>query len=1401
MLSQKLGSLYVEIGARIEKFQAAMTKAERAVNRVGRQFTAAGQKMTLGISAPLGLIVKQAVGASIAFESAFAGVRKTVDATEAEFKGLEKGIRDMAKRIPASAAQIAQVAEAAGQLGIKTENILEFSRVMVDLGVATNLSANDAATALARLANITQMPQDQFDRLGSTLVALGNTLATTEAEIVQMGLRLAGAGKQIGLTEDQILSFAGALSSVGIEAQAGGTAFSKVFKQLALAVDQGGRDLELFAATAGMSASQFAEAFRKDAAGAIVSFIEGLGRFKQEGGSVIALLRAMGMEEIRLSDALLRASGAGDLFRRSLETGSQAWRENNALAEEARRRYETTESQLKILGNQLTEVSLVLGEAVLPAIVSFTKSVTPAIESVAEAFREMSESTRLYIVAAVALVAALGPVLYIIGSLATGLGVVIKIAKNSITALIMLKGAFVSLAAALGIGLAPLAAVLAALASLGYLAYTIYDNWEPLKALFSDLWDSLQAAALGALVTIQQKVQEWLNWFDQQWALFRVGLDTVAVAFEYMKDRSLAAVQALVEGAKTWLVDKFNSILGSVKEGADKVIGFFENIYREVVGNSSIPDTIEGIRKEIGRLDTVMVKPTEKATAQTSKYFALLEQATKESAKKTADGVDKEAKRIEKALGEVDEILGDLAANVDKTTDKLRADLAQLVSTKDFEGIKALAREYGTTVNAVGKFKETLRDAIRDVDEAERGQERLKERLSRTNQEIERLTGKTPQVSELASKIVEMMRAGDSQGIQRLAKSFGTSAEKVDEFDQALYDARMHLDELQRKGEEAGYAIADAFASVAESIGISSRSASVLANFMASFLTGTNTGGYGGAAGSALGGDGGLISSISSWFGGSKEVANPKGYYSPGGDPSGSGAGETRAAAGSGMDVAGYIQAGAAIYSGFSAAEEKDKEHGDNRGTGQAWGSAAGAIVGASFGMPGVGAAIGGALGEIIGSLFGRGPSHPETIARHEFANWLEDQFKALGEVSFFDKDGILRSYKNFNFIEGGTDRFNTQNLLPGELSWSEQYLAMGNEAVEVFNGLGYSLKEMLGLTDAVGDQLGYLLADNLVGNIDNARLLVRQLGLDQEDMMQSLFAQASRGEINWLQYNSAVRGVNEAFKEGLVGVGAYSQALQQLVDSGGAGYDALLAVKNIGIEALEAEVKDLAELKEKLIAEGNDPEVVEALFQAAANRGIETLEQWRAMSDETAGAIVGDMYALNSALADRWQQMQNDLDAITEKMKNIPEKVKSTVDVKVNISDADRAVIDQLGSGSAPTASPAGSTERAAKGRVVHTPSTMAMANGGTLKYAELAPEAIMPLARTKGGKLGVNVAGMDEIGKGLNLYMDLRGAGPGVEAEVRRAVEEMEDRLIRKATELTADRRNRGGAYGDQF
>lgn len=349
----------------------ARTDAQMKKTAATAQATSTSMGSKIAKGAKVGGLAVAALGAisvkaASDWESSFAEVRKTVDTNEKGFKRLEVGLRSLAKEIPISVNELNDLAGQAGALGIKSQDIIKFTKVAAELGVTTDLSADAAANALARLANIMGTSSKDFDRLGSTLVELGNKGASTESEITEMALRIAGAGKQVGLTESQVLSFSSALASVGIRAEAGGSSISRAFITMAEAVEKGGAELSGFSEVAGMSASKFAQLFERDAATAMVSFIEGLEGIRKSGGSVFSTLEGLELNEIRVRDALLRAAGAGDLFTKQLDIGSDEWKRNSALTEEARKRYATFESQIQLLKNTLTDTFVTIGKQLLP---------------------------------------------------------------------------------------------------------------------------------------------------------------------------------------------------------------------------------------------------------------------------------------------------------------------------------------------------------------------------------------------------------------------------------------------------------------------------------------------------------------------------------------------------------------------------------------------------------------------------------------------------------------------------------------------------------------------------------------------------------------------------------------------------------------------------------------------------------------------------------------------------------------------------------------------------------------------------------------------------------------------------------------------------------------------------
>lgn len=420
---------------RINKFGDGLIKSGDKIKTFGDNVSSLGGKLTTGLTLPLVASVGLVTKAASDYESAFAGVKKTVDETATvSYKNLSDGIRQMAKELPASAVEIANVAEVAGQLGIKAEDILTFSRTMIDMGESTNLSAEDAATAIAKIANILGLTSDEYKRFGSSVVDLGNNFATTERDIVEMTNRLAAGGKLAGLTAPDILGLATAMSSVGIEAEAGGTAMTQTLTAIGNAVSLTGKgaadDLNLIAKTAGMTSEEFQQAWKEKPVVALQSFIKGLKDAQEKGVNMNAILAQLGMTGIRQSNMLKSLALASDKMGDAVDRSNKAWKENTALTNEANKRYETTESQLKMFKNQVTDLAIEFGGPLLKALRDGLKAGKPWIDTLAKMakqFSSMSEEEQRNVLMWAALTAGAGPALTLFGK---GIGIIGSLTKG-----------------------------------------------------------------------------------------------------------------------------------------------------------------------------------------------------------------------------------------------------------------------------------------------------------------------------------------------------------------------------------------------------------------------------------------------------------------------------------------------------------------------------------------------------------------------------------------------------------------------------------------------------------------------------------------------------------------------------------------------------------------------------------------------------------------------------------------------------------------------------------------------------------------------------------------------------------------------------------------------------------
>ena len=349
--------------------------------------------------------IAAATKTAIEFEDAWAGVTKTVDGTPQQLAKIDDGLKNLAQTTSSTYQDIAHYAELAGQMGIPTDSIVGFTKTITELCDTTNLVGEEAAHSIAKFSNVmvsqSKKTNTYYSRLGSTIVDLGNKFSTTESDIMDMATRLGVAGKMVGLNSNQVLGLSTALSSLGIEAAAGGSSVSKMLKKIDLAVSTGDKNLSKFAEVSGMTSQQFQKAWGEDAAGTFLKFVEGIGK----SSDITKTLNDLGITEIKQAQSMGALAQSSDVLANALNVSKNAWNSNTAMANEAEKRYATLKSQLSQTWEAIKQAGDELGQAFAPTLTDLLKIVKKA----ANAFSNLDEGTQQTIAKMLLLTAAAYP--------------------------------------------------------------------------------------------------------------------------------------------------------------------------------------------------------------------------------------------------------------------------------------------------------------------------------------------------------------------------------------------------------------------------------------------------------------------------------------------------------------------------------------------------------------------------------------------------------------------------------------------------------------------------------------------------------------------------------------------------------------------------------------------------------------------------------------------------------------------------------------------------------------------------------------------------------------------------------------------------------------------------------
>ena len=544
------------------------------LNNIGNSLVSVGDTLTRSVTLPIITATAALTSFGISFEQAFTGVTKTVGGLSDNFGNLTAEgelmrdmIRGLALEMPIAQTEIAKVTQVAGQLGVTgTQNLIDFAQEAIKLGVATDFSAEEAATSFARLGNIVGINAEDMSKFmsaaGNSVVELGNNFAATEPEIVAVALRLAGAANAIGILTPEILGISTALAALGIPAELGGTAVSRIFLNMQTMMnsftgntEDATEQMVAFAHVTGRTVDEFINLIKTDPDQAFLKIIEGLGRMNEEGTLTLDFLKTLDLDTIRTIDVLNRLGPNVDLVRDAIESSNEQWSDQTALQAEYSKFANTTLSKIKLMRNSFYDLGITLFDVVKPGLDTVIGLITDFITTISTKLQTNNKFQKNLILITGSLIA-LGPAL-------KGVGAALKlIAPLFSTFTFLLANPLL---------LAGLAAVVAA-------GIAIKENWFGLGDLFSGIVTAI-STLISSLVNFEYGLVSFGDIFsylidalkrgdfeavlfalESAWNLFviwfeNVGLPLLKAAWLKIRPLIESSINQIADAFWTWITD------------------------------------------------------------------------------------------------------------------------------------------------------------------------------------------------------------------------------------------------------------------------------------------------------------------------------------------------------------------------------------------------------------------------------------------------------------------------------------------------------------------------------------------------------------------------------------------------------------------------------------------------------------------------------------------------------------------------------------------------------------------------------------------------------------------------------------------------------------------------------
>jgi TP901 family phage tail tape measure protein len=438
------------------------------IRQIGQGLMSFGTMFSVLVSAPVGALLMSWTKEAISFQDQLIELRKTAGLTNAELKGVGEGITQISLASPTSRVDLGKIAADWGRLGVELPSqILKLTKAADMMVIATDMSADDVVKNLGRIGIIyaknTQEFVDNVDKWGSAINELGQANAIGEKELVSTALRIAPVAKALGITEQQLLAIAATAATTNASAERAGT-------EVASALFQMVKNSDDLAKAIGLTDASLRQLFAENPGQFFIDLAASVNTIPDPLDRVTGAVQTFGTVG---SKAILSMGSNLQLLRDNLQISNEAWSAGTSLQMEYLRALDSVQNQLGLLRNNLIYVGTAFGDVLLPYITKFAALSIPALQLLAEYFKQLSEPMKLTIVGFALLLAVVGPLVVALGTFMFSLGIILTGLSSIAVTLFSVVSGVAQFMLGLVAAISPVSIAVAALAGLAVVAYQV----------------------------------------------------------------------------------------------------------------------------------------------------------------------------------------------------------------------------------------------------------------------------------------------------------------------------------------------------------------------------------------------------------------------------------------------------------------------------------------------------------------------------------------------------------------------------------------------------------------------------------------------------------------------------------------------------------------------------------------------------------------------------------------------------------------------------------------------------------------------------------------------------------------------------------------------------------------